>query len=225
MSKTNKKNKNLPCKEEPVIRSFGVPDLAANEEEKYIEGHPAVYDKKTNIGGFFYEVIERGAFDECDFDDVLFSVNHNWYDKIPIARSRRNNKSSTMQLTIDDKGLYVKAFPDIENNAEAKSLYSAVTRGDIDGMSFIFYVKEERWVDLDKEIPTRHILKIKKVREVSAVNFPAYEGTDISARDQAALDNAARVLENARSELDNLKSEQTKQVELLKLKTQILMKG
>lgn len=197
----------LPDKNEAAIRSFGLADLRAVEEENVIEGHPAVYDQKTLIGGYFYEVIERGAFDGCNFDDVLLCVNHD-LKKLPLARSRRNNGSSTMQLQTDSTGLYIKATLDVEGNSEAKSLYSAVKRGDIDGMSFLFYIQEQKWVDLDQEIPTRHILKIKNVREVSAVNFPAYTGTDINARDQDALDNAAKVLENARSSvLDNTKSE------------------
>jgi hypothetical protein len=213
-------SKKLPTTDEMVIRSFSMQDLQAAENENYIEGHAAVYNQKTNIGGYFYEVIERGAFDECDFDDVLFSVNHD-LGKIPLARSRRNNGNSTMQLNLDNKGLYVRADLDTENNSEAKNLYSAVKRGDINGMSFIFYVQEDRWVDLDKDMPTRHIVKVKKVREVSAVNYPAYSGADINARDQAVLDNAVKALDNARSELDNSQAE----LELLKLKTQILMKG
>jgi uncharacterized protein len=211
----------LPVKEEPVKRSFGLMDLRAVDDGSYIEGHPAVYDQVTSIGGWFKEVIERGAFDECDFDDVLFSVNHD-LRKIPLARSRRNNGNSTMQLVVDEKGLNVRASLDIEGNTEAKSLYSAVKRGDIDGMSFIFFVKDEKWEDLDSDMPTRRIQKIKKVIEVSAVNFPAYTGTDINARDQAALDNAAKsALENARSQLDNSRYE----LEILKLKNQILLKG
>lgn len=216
------KNKQLPNKEKPVIRSFGIADLRAVDEGNYIEGHPAVYDQMTNIAGYFYEIIERGAFDECDFDDVLFSANHSWMDKIPLARSRRNNGSSTMLLHLDEKGLYIKAQLDIENNSEAKSLYSAVSRGDINGMSFIFWVKECRWENLDSEMPTRHITKIKMVREVSAVNYPAYPDTDISARDQRALENAARELENARSTLENEKNEQ--QVEVLRTRAEVLMK-
>jgi hypothetical protein len=213
--------KNLPSKDEIVIRSFNMSDLQAIDDGNYIEGHAAVYDEKTNIGDYFYEVIERGAFDECDFDDVLLSINHD-LQKIPLARSRRNNGNSTMQLKLDEKGLYVKADLDVENNTEARNLHSAVKRGDIDGMSFIFYVKEDRWEDLEKDMPTRHILKVKKVREVSAVNYPAYGGTDINARDQVVLDNAAKTLDNVRSELDNSKKEQ---LEVLKLRTQILMKG
>jgi HK97 family phage prohead protease len=200
------KNK-LPLKAEPVIRSFGIADLRAITDANSIDGHAAVYDQKTDIGGYFYEVIERGAFDNTNFDDVLFCINHD-LRKIPLARSRRNNGSSTMQLSIDDQGLYIKASLDIEGNAEAKSLYSAVSRGDINGMSFMFYVEEERWANLDTDMPTRYISKIKTVREVSAVNFPAYTGTDINARDQAALDNAATALENARSQLDNSNNEQ-----------------
>ncbi|GAB6170932.1 hypothetical protein JCM15765_04100 [Paradesulfitobacterium aromaticivorans] len=215
------KSKNLPKKDDMVIRSFGIPDIRAVGDGGVIEGHAAVYDQKTNIGDWFFEIVERGAFDGCNFDDVLFTANHELWD-IPLARSRRNNSNSTLQLNLDDQGLFIKANLDIDNNAEAKSLYSAVKREDITGMSFIFYVSEERWEDLDTDMPTRHIEKIAKVREVSAVNYPAYTGTDINARsDQSALENAKKALDNARSTLDNEKNER----EALKLKSQILMKG
>jgi HK97 family phage prohead protease len=210
------KNK-LPQKDEQVIRSFNLHDVRADENNNTIEGHAAVYNQKTTIGNWFHEIIERGAFDSCNLDDVLFCVNHD-LRKIPLARSRRNNGNSTMQISTDDKGLFIRADLDTEGNTEAKNLHSAVKRGDIDGMSFIFYVEEERWVDLDSEMPTRYITKIKTVREVSAVTFPAYTGTDIHARDKQALDNAKLALDNARSiELDNSKNE----LEALKTKNQI----
>ena len=208
--------KKLPKKDDRVIRSFDMPDVRVTENEGTIEGHAAVYGQKTNIGGWFYEVIERGAFDSTDFDDVLLSTNHD-LRKIPLARSRRNNGNSTMQLTLDETGLFIRATLDIENNNDAKSLYSSVKRGDIDGMSFIFYVSEEKWEDLDSDMPTRRIQKIKKVIEVSAVTFPAYDGTDIHARDKEALENAKLALENARSNgLDN-----STELEILRLKNQI----
>jgi uncharacterized protein len=208
MSKTQ-----LPDKEEKVIRNFTMPDVRADEDGSTIEGHAAVFDQRTNIGGWFYEIIERGAFDGTDFDDVLFSTNHD-LRKIPLARSRRNNVNSTLQLSIDEKGLQIKANLDTENNTDAKSLYSSISRGDMDGMSFIFWVKDEKWEDLDSDMPTRRIQKIKRVIEVSAVTFPAYTGTDIHARDKQALDNAKLALDNARSdELDN-----SKELELEKIK-------
>ena len=210
----------LPLKDDLVIRSFEMADIRAIDDKNTIEGHPAVYNQKTIIGNIFAEVIERGAFDNCNFDDVLFCVNHD-LKKIPLARSRRNNGNSTMQLSVDEKGLFIRARMDIEGNTEAKNLYSAIKRGDIDGMSFIFYVEEERWADLDADLPTRYISKIKAVREVSAVTFPAYTGTDINARDKVSLDNAARVLDNARSELDNSKNELEIQRLQLRLKANI----
>lgn len=209
----------LPTSAEPVTRNFSLKDLRALDEGNTIEGHPAIYGQMTNIGGWFHEVIERGAFDECNFDDVLFSVNHD-LRKIPLARSRRNNGNSTMLLQVSETGLYIRANLDIENNSEAGALYSAVKRGDIDGMSFIFFVDQEKWEDLDSDMPTRRIQKIKRVMEVSAVNFPAYSGTDINARDQAVLDSAVKALENARSQLDNSKNERV----IWQLRNQILMK-
>ncbi len=212
---------------EPMLvkRSFEVNDFRSIQQQedgktKRVEGHPAVFNSETSIGGWFTEVIERGAFDECDFDDVLFFVNHETR-KIPLARSRRNNSNSTMRLKIDNTGLFIEADLDVENNQESRQLCSSIERGDITGMSFMFRIKEQKWENLDTPNPTRRILKISKVYEVSAVNTPAYEKTDINARDKEALDNAKLALDNARSqELDNSNA-----LEIYKLKNQILEKA
>jgi len=183
-----------------------------------VEGHPAVFDRQTDIDGWFGEVIERGAFDDCDLTDVLLFVNHDM-KKIPLARSRRNNGNSTMTLDVDETGLHMNATLDVENNPDARAVYSAIERGDMDGMSFCFTVKEQKWSDLDTDYPTRHITKIAKVYEVSAVNFPAYTDTDISARsDREALDNARKAVETAKRQQE-LESSET---EKLKLQISIL---
>ena len=190
-----------------------------NGENGVLVGHPVVYERQADIGGWFAEIIERGALDGCDMTDVLFFVNHE-QNKIPLARSRRNNGNSTMTLRIDDAGLAMEARLDIENNQSARAVYSAVSRGDMDGMSFAFNVEDEEWEGLDTDYPTRHIRKISKIYEVSAVNEPAYDATDISARDKEALENAKRALENVRSkELDS-----SDEVEIYKLKNEILSK-
>ena len=103
-----------------------------------------------------------------------------------------------MKLTPDLEGLSIEVNVDTENNADARSLYSAVKRGDITGMSFAFSVDEEKWEALDTEMPTRHIVSIASVVEVSAVTWPAYEATEINARSTEALENAKATLENAR---------------------------
>jgi HK97 family phage prohead protease len=162
-----------------------------------ITGRPIVYESKTDLG-YFDEIIRRGALKGANLKDVRFLVNHDM-SRIPLARSRNNNENSTMQLTPDDDGLSIRVTLDVENNSEARALYSAVQRGDISGMSFLFAVGEEDWAGLDTDHPTRTILSIAEVLEVSAVTFPAYEATEIETRSKGALDNArARALDNAR---------------------------
>jgi HK97 family phage prohead protease len=120
---------------------------------------------------------------------------------IPLARSRNNNANSTMQMEVSADGMSIRVDLDVENNAEAKSLYSAVERGDLDGMSFMFTVDSDKWEDLESEHPTRTITAFNKVFEVSAVTFPAYEQTSIQARGLSeALDSAKDSLENAKAE-------------------------
>ena len=144
-----------------------------DENGTFITGRPIVYESKTNLG-YFDEIIERGALDKTDLRDVRFLVNHDT-NKIPLARSRNNNKNSTMQMSVDDNGMAIRVNLDVENNAEARALYSAVKRGDISGMSFMFGIDGEEWEALDSDHPTRHITSISSVVEVSAVTFPAYE--------------------------------------------------
>jgi len=213
----NKKN-SLPVTDLIARERYFEAEFRAEEEgeERRIVGRPAVYGQMTNIAGVFNEIIERGAFDETDFSDVLFFINHN-IDKIPLARSRRNNGSSTMTITTDEQGVSMNSLVDIENHYEARALYSAVGRGDIKGMSFMFRIKEQKWENLDSDMPTRRILKVAKVFEVSAVNFPAYEGTDIDAREARSLDSDLKALENARAALDNV-SRQSLEVEKLRSK-------
>lgn len=167
-----------------------------NERGNIITGRPIVYESVTDLG-WFDEVIERGALDGADLTDVRFLVNHD-LKKIPLARSRRNNGNSTMQLSPDYEGLAINVLLDTENNSDSRSLYSAVQRGDITGMSFMFSVDDEEWTDLESEHPTRRIKKIGSVVEVSAVTFPAYDSTEINARSKEALDNARSALEKAR---------------------------
>ena len=167
-----------------------------SETESIITGRPIVYEKKTDLG-YFDEVIHRGALDKADLTDVRFLVNHD-ISKIPLARSRKNTENSTMQLTVDKEGMKIRVTLDTENNTEARNLYSAVKRGDISGMSFMFGIDAEEWEDLDTEHPTRHINTISTVVEVSAVTFPAYEATEIDARDKGALDNVRQAVETAR---------------------------
>lgn len=188
------------------IRAFEFEVRAEQDDEKgdYLTGQAIVYNEKTNLG-WYDEIIADGALADTDLKDVRFLVNHNT-DMIPLARSRNNNTNSTMQLeVVPGAGLSIRVNLDTENNAEAKSLYSAVKRGDISGMSFMFTVDKDTWEDVDTEHPTRTITGISKVFEVSAVTFPAYEATSIQAR------GLSEALESARASLESVKAEKREQ--------------
>ena len=172
------------------LRSYNCEVRAEKDESEgaVIVGRPIVYDSKTDLG-YFEEVIEKGALSKTDLSDVRFLVNHDT-SKLPLARFKKGEKNSTMSINVDDKGMTIRVSLDIENNTEARNLYSAVQRRDVSGMSFMFGVDSEEWENLDTDYPTRRILGISSVAEVSAVTFPAYESTEINTRNKETLNSA-----------------------------------
>lgn len=199
-------------------------EIRAEETEQgaIITGRPIVYNSQADIG-YFDEVIESGALNSTDLTDVRFLVNHDM-SRIPLARSRRNNGNSTMQLEVNEYGMDIRVELDTENNSEARALYSAVKRGDISGMSFKFSIEREAWENLETEHPLRRIQEIGSVIEVSAVTFPAYKATEINARSKEALENARQALESAQQQrAESLESDAT-ELELAKAKYQFKSK-
>lgn len=183
-----------------------------------IEGHPVVYDQMTDLG-YFNEIIERGALDKTDLRDVRLCLNHD--TSVVYARSRSNNADSTMRIWIEEDGLHFRANLDLENPL-SKAYYSMIDRRDIDKMSFMFSVDGDEWSDLETEHPTRRITSIGSIVEISAVTFPAYDSTEIQARDKGALESARAALESARqSTRTSLESD----LELEKAKLQLLSGG
>ena len=196
---------------EKELRIFEFEVRAEQNDEfgHFLSGRPIVYNQRTDLG-FYDEIIESGALDETDLKDVRFLVNHNT-SMIPLARSRNNNENSTMQLIPDSEGMRIRVNLDTENNSDARSLYSAVGRGDITGMSFMFSVDKDAWDDAESNHPTRRVRSIKRVLEVSAVTFPAYSQTSIQTRGLSdALDSAKESLESERKRLAGIERRKQK---------------
>ena len=181
----------------------------ADDSKITLVGKPIVFNQKTDIGGMWEETIDPGAINEKTLRDVMLLVNHD-FDGIPLARSRRNNKNSTMRLTIGKDAVEMEADLDARN-PKAIEVDSAVKRGDIDGMSFAFLVDKDKWENLDSDYPKRTILSISQVFEVSAVNWPAYSQTDISSR---SLESGKKSLAEAREALERAKARAEKIAEL-----------
>jgi len=180
-------------------------EVKAEQDEQhgaYITGMPIVYNQWTDMG-WYREMIRETALVGCDLKDVRFLTGHNT-SMVPLARSRNNNENSTMQLIPTEEGLMIRVNLDIENNAEARALYSAISRGDISGMSFMMIDDRDKdvWTDVETDYPSREITSLIRVLEVSAVAFPAYEQTSIQcASEDTALDSARASLESAKQKI------------------------
>lgn len=205
------------------IRAFAFEVRAEQNEEHghFLTGRPIVFNSKTDLG-WYDEIIADGALDGTDLRDVRFLINHNT-DMIPLARSRNNTDNSTMQMRIvPGEGMDIRVDLDVEGNTEAKNLYSAVSRGDLSSMSFMFVVDADSWDDLESDHPTRTIKQIGRVFEVSAVTFPAYEQTYIQARGLSdALESARTSLESERARKRAEDEERARKLKLIKIYTEV----
>lgn len=188
--------------QKPETRTYAFsPEFRAEEnEEGVIEGSPVVFNQRTNIGPFD-EMILPEAIEGCDLTDVRLCLNHD--TSYVYARSRNNNERSTMRLMFDNLALRFKAALGIKDSPKAQDLYSAVKRGDIDQMSFMFVVDRDEWQEIDTDHPLRIIRGLRKIFEISCVTFPAYEGTSVSARSEgSSLESAMASLDSARKQLE-----------------------
>lgn len=160
-------------------------DEPVGSDTHILIGTPIVYEVPTVIHdpvGEYTEIIKRGALDGADLSDVRLLYNHDT-NKVPLARTPK-----TMQLAIGPEGLQLRA--QLPGTNEAESVYQAVKRGDLTGMSFAFTVPDGG-DDYDPSTNTRTILKIQKVYECSVVPFPAYAQASVEAR---SAFNAAKLL-------------------------------
>lgn len=188
-------------------------EVRAEEEERgaVITGYPIVFNQETDLGEW-REVIEPVAMSDPNvLRDVPLMTQHE-FGMLPLARSRRNNENSTMQLTPDEKGVNMRALLDTKNNPRAAEAYSAVGREDITGMSFAFIVNKETWEELDTDKPLRRIQGFARIFEVSLVTFPAYDGTSVQAASEGdALESVRAALESARNQLKEQRAREQEQ--------------
>lgn len=153
-------------------RTFNVKAVEQRDEnsEMIVEGYAVVFESPQTYD--YTEVIDRNALNTTDMNDCVLRYNHS-AEGFSLARTRNHS----LELTIDDNGLYVRAR--IINTQHGRDFYKMIQEGLVDKMSFAFTVTREEW---DDETKTRRILEIDKLYDVSAVDQPFYEDTSIFAR-------------------------------------------
>ena len=178
-----------------------------NPNEMLVEGYAVVFDSPATHG--FTEIIKKGALDNCNMKDVPLKYNHN--DSFLILARTRNG---SLSLEVDDRGLKVRAkLIDTTSNID---IYKSLKAGLLDKMSFAFTVSDEEW---DASSHTRTITGIDCLYDVSIVDTPFYDTTEIYAR-------ALNTLDNEKKKLDNLRAERKLKKRKLLLKLRVMnLKG
>lgn len=139
-------------------------------------GYAAVFNAEADIGGYFREVVAKGAFAEAlTRDDIHALYNHDYQHVLGRA------KAGTLKLTEDDHGLRVEITP--PNTQTARDLMENIRAGNVDQMSFSFSMQggSQDW-DETGETPKRTIKKVGELFEVSIVPRGAYPTTEIGLR-------------------------------------------
>ena len=157
-------------------RTFTVRDIEARQAEDgtmRMAGYAAVFNE-ASLPLPFIEKIAPGAFSKTlqETPDVRLLANH---EGLPMART----KNGTMRLYEDETGLYFEA--ELADTQEARDLYTLVSRGDVDQMSFAFRVIRQNW---SKDRTERTLTEVSLADgDVSIVTYPAYPATSVEARE------------------------------------------
>jgi len=158
-------------------RNFSVTELRAITDDnglRHIVGYAAVFNSLSEDLGWFREKIQPGAFSESiGKDDIRALWNHN-SDYI-LGR----NKSKTLSLKEDDRGLRIDILP---SDAQwVKDLMLSMDRGDVDQMSFGFRTIIDQWERTEEKEEIRTLIKVQ-LFDVSPVTFSAYPDTTVGLR-------------------------------------------
>lgn len=150
-----------------------------NEENKMlVSGYALKWDKETQIGSDNWgwkEKISRSAMDTANISDVILNYNHSW-DSV-LARTT----NGSLKLSTDEIGLKIDA--ELVDTSQARDVYKLINEGLITRMSFAVEIKKSDWEMFnDDRMDVRTITEFGKFYDVSAVTFPAYDDTSISAR-------------------------------------------
>ena len=182
-----------------------------NDDKMEIKGYAVVFNSPETYD--YTEVIDPRALDNADMSDVVLRYNHNDTFMV-LARTR--NKS--LNLSVDDKGLFMDAT--LQNDiTEHRNIYNAIKSGLIDKQSFAFTIDEDEY---DYDTDTRTITKIGKLYDVSVVDQPFYNATDVSlaSKNDNFLEKRAELRKAHEEELEA----QKKANELRKAKDELLAK-
>lgn len=159
-------------------------------DDMIVEGYAFKYNVETVLyessDGYQYrEVIDPDSLIGADISDVPFKYNHN--DGVFIVARTRNG---SLELIPDSVGMFIRArFIDTQTG---RDFFKMIQEGLIDKMSFAFTEQADGYTDEYGDGYTLHRIKrFKRIWDVSGVDIPAYDDTEIYARSIAILERRA----------------------------------
>lgn len=197
------------------IRTVNLKEFRAYSDEDgkmRISGYAAVFEQPTVLftdydGQEFKEVIDRAAFDGCDFSKCCLKYNHE--SSVPVLSRVRGG---FMNLGVDNYGLHFDS--ELFNTQTSRDIYEIVNVGGLTECSFAFTLDQDGF-EYDRKTRTRRITRIKYLWDCAIVDNPAYDGTSVAARD-------ALKAEAERERLERYEREQReKQIKILKLMLEV----
>lgn len=177
-----------------IQTAFKITRATQENEDRVIEGYFALFENETELFPGVFEVITKGAFTNTLKNDIRALWNHN--TQYVLAR----NKSGTLEITEDDKGLY--GVIKLPNTQYANDVYELVQRGDVDQCSFGFNIIGEDLEEL-ADGGLRWRINEADLHEISVVTFPAYENTSVKARARQVEEMKQRKLDARKLVLEN----------------------
>ena len=150
-------------------------EVREENEQLHISGYFSVFGDTYEIGPGMTESVDRHAFDNTLGGDIRALTNHD--TTLVLGRT----KAHTLDLRVDERGLYGDVVIN-PNDQDAMNLYERVKRGDVDQCSFGFNIVSEETEFRDDGSIHWTITEVE-LHEVSVCTFPAYEDTNVSARE------------------------------------------
>ena len=162
-------------------------------EDLHIEGYFAVFNSNYDIGPGMSESIAPGAFRNTLAEDIRALVNHD--TTLVLGRT----SAHTLELREDERGLWGRISVN-PKDTDAMNLYERVKRGDVSQCSFGFEIIRED-TEIGEDGSVHWTIREVRLYEVSCCTFPAYENTNISAREEQRKEILKRETEAWRAKM------------------------
>ncbi|GAB3324312.1 HK97 family phage prohead protease [Larkinella ripae] len=146
-----------------------------DQKRDYIVGCAIKYNVRSQLLGWFYEIIDERALDTTDVSDVVGLFNHD----SNIILGRTGAGTLILEKRAGDGCYFMIPFDELD--PDHVRVRRKIEKKEVVGCSFQFTIAREgtRWsMDPETEIDIRTVTNIAKLYDVGPVTFPAYTQTN-----------------------------------------------